>query len=216
MSFQHFYLGLALFIAELAGVYWTGGSLNPARSFGPCVVTWKWNPTHWIYWVGPLIGSLMAVMFYKFIKLMEYEMANPGQDADMFNDPTKNPYHQVRERQRIVTERVLKSLGYDPNPGLYGYGDAYAYGDGRRESLGSINLYHKNTPSIYGAGGGAAPGFGPLGTPVRRSEDDAYRQRKSEEEAYAGRRSEDDAYRASHGARSGPRDTRVETTGRAQ
>ena len=33
-------IGLALFIAELVGVQWTGGSLNPARSFGPCVVTW--------------------------------------------------------------------------------------------------------------------------------------------------------------------------------
>jgi len=31
-------IGLALFIAELTGVYFTGGSLNPARSFGPCVV----------------------------------------------------------------------------------------------------------------------------------------------------------------------------------
>jgi aquaporin related protein len=31
-------IGLALFVAELLGVYYTGGSLNPARSFGPCVV----------------------------------------------------------------------------------------------------------------------------------------------------------------------------------
>jgi aquaporin related protein len=32
-------IGLALFIAEMVGVFYTGGSLNPARSFGPCVVT---------------------------------------------------------------------------------------------------------------------------------------------------------------------------------
>jgi glycerol uptake facilitator-like aquaporin len=105
-------IGLALFIAEMAGVYWTGGSLNPARSIGPCIVTWTWDKTHWIYCkqtssditdraqprtnenfnagVGPTIGSLLAVAFYKFIKLMEYEMANPGQDADIVNDPTRN------------------------------------------------------------------------------------------------------------------------------
>lgn len=42
-------IGLALFIAELVGVYYTGGSLNPARSFGPCVVTAIFDKEHWIY-----------------------------------------------------------------------------------------------------------------------------------------------------------------------
>lgn len=46
-------IGLALFIAELVGVFFTGGSLNPARSFGPCVTTGEFDPEHWIYWVGP-------------------------------------------------------------------------------------------------------------------------------------------------------------------
>lgn len=32
-------IGLALFIAEMVGVQFTGGSLNPARSFGECSVT---------------------------------------------------------------------------------------------------------------------------------------------------------------------------------
>ena len=35
-----------------------------------------------IYWVGPLLGSLLASGFYKLIKAMEYETANPGQDFD--------------------------------------------------------------------------------------------------------------------------------------
>ncbi|KAF2713666.1 aquaporin-like protein [Pleomassaria siparia CBS 279.74] len=75
-------IGLALFIAELVGVYYTGGSLNPARSFGPCVVTGIFDAEHWIYWVGPALGAIMAVCFYQFIKMLEYEVANPGQDDD--------------------------------------------------------------------------------------------------------------------------------------
>jgi aquaporin related protein len=42
-------IGLALFISELVGVQFTGGSLNPARSFGPCVITGTFDAEHWIY-----------------------------------------------------------------------------------------------------------------------------------------------------------------------
>jgi aquaporin rerated protein, other eukaryote len=72
-------IGLALFIAELAGVFWTGGSLNPARSFGPAVIA-GFNSDHWVYWVGPLLGAILAVLFYRLVKTLEYETANPGQD----------------------------------------------------------------------------------------------------------------------------------------
>ncbi|KAH7320070.1 aquaporin-like protein [Stachybotrys elegans] len=91
-------IGLALFIAELVGVQFTGGSLNPARSFGPCVITRSFDAEHWIYWVGPLTGSLLAVVFYRFIKTLEYEMANPGADGDPVNDPTKNPEKRAEIR----------------------------------------------------------------------------------------------------------------------
>lgn len=74
-------IGLALFIAELSGVYYTGGSLNPARSLGPCVISAKFQSEHWIYWVGPFLGSLVAVGFYKAIKVLRYEKVNPGQDS---------------------------------------------------------------------------------------------------------------------------------------
>jgi aquaporin related protein len=79
-------IGLALFVAELVGVYFTGGSLNPARSFGPALVNRDFHGYHWIYWVGPMLGSLLAAGFYKFIKALEYETANPDQDATDKNE----------------------------------------------------------------------------------------------------------------------------------
>lgn len=74
-------IGLALFVAELAGVLYTGGSLNPARSFGPAVVSRAFVKEHWIYWVGPALGAIVTAGYYRFIKALNYEEANPGQDS---------------------------------------------------------------------------------------------------------------------------------------
>ncbi|KAK7966948.1 uncharacterized protein PG986_001225 [Apiospora aurea] len=74
-------IGISLFIAELLGVYYTGGSVNPARSFGPCVVLGSFSHYHWIYWVGPILGSLLASAFYLLVKALEYETVNPDQDS---------------------------------------------------------------------------------------------------------------------------------------
>ncbi|KAI9703182.1 MAG: hypothetical protein M1836_007747 [Candelina mexicana] len=96
-------IGLALFIAELTGVFFTGGSLNPARSFGPCVVTKSFPGYHWIYWLGPVLGALIAVGFYKFIKKLEYETANPGQDLDEKEAEVFNPDDDVT-RPNVTTD----------------------------------------------------------------------------------------------------------------
>lgn len=74
-------IGISIFIAHICATNWTGTSINPARSFGPAVVT-KFVGYHWIYWVGPLGGSILAFVVYKTFKWLEYQTANPGQDSD--------------------------------------------------------------------------------------------------------------------------------------
>jgi aquaporin related protein len=64
------------------GVLFTGGSLNPARSFGPDVVLSKFDTYHWIYWIGPLLGAILASIFYRLMKVIQYETASPGVDSD--------------------------------------------------------------------------------------------------------------------------------------
>lgn len=84
-------IGLSLFVAELAGVFYTGGSLNPARSFGPAVACHHFPGYHWvccvlsillsylsnimlqIYWVGPFMGSLFCAGYFRFVKWANYE-----------------------------------------------------------------------------------------------------------------------------------------------
>ncbi|KAK5174891.1 Aquaporin-1 [Saxophila tyrrhenica] len=74
-------IGLSLFIAELTGVFWTGASLNPARSLAPEVALADFNSEQWVYWVGPLAGSVLAVLLLKLIKALEYETANPDKPS---------------------------------------------------------------------------------------------------------------------------------------
>jgi aquaporin Z len=39
----------------------SGTSTNPARSLGPAMISGAWQGW-WVYWVGPLIGTLAAVL----------------------------------------------------------------------------------------------------------------------------------------------------------
>lgn len=52
-------IGLVLGANIFAGGLFSGASMNPARSFGPALVSGDWA-NHWIYWVGPLIGGALA------------------------------------------------------------------------------------------------------------------------------------------------------------
>lgn len=59
-------IGFAVVVGGLFGGKFTGGSMNPARSFGPALVTGIWD-NHWIYWFGPITGALIAGFVYQFV-----------------------------------------------------------------------------------------------------------------------------------------------------
>ncbi|MDP7033804.1 MAG: aquaporin [Planctomycetota bacterium] len=42
----------------------TGASMNPARTFAPALISGKWS-AHWVFWVGPIIGAVVAAILYK-------------------------------------------------------------------------------------------------------------------------------------------------------
>ena len=80
-------LGLALFTSELVAIFWTGGSLNPARSFGPNVVSWNWGPTHWIYWAGPLLGSVIAVIILRVLQSLPTDLRMEEERCNLHLSP---------------------------------------------------------------------------------------------------------------------------------
>ncbi len=67
-----FGIGLAVCVDILMGGPLTGAAMNPARTFGTLLgglgdTSDLWSQ-HWVYWVGPIIGALLAAFVYdKFI-----------------------------------------------------------------------------------------------------------------------------------------------------
>ncbi|KAH7125716.1 aquaporin-like protein [Dendryphion nanum] len=108
-------IGLALFVAEMVGVFFTGGSLNPARSFGPCIITGVWPGYHYIYWVGPLMGTLLAFGMYRIVKIVEYQTVNPGQDFDdheaaLFKPPSNPSSATQVERPNVAAIAMEEAM----------------------------------------------------------------------------------------------------------
>ncbi|MDQ6888346.1 MAG: aquaporin [Gemmatimonadota bacterium] len=59
-----FAIGLTITADILAIGPLTGGSMNPARSFGPAVATGIYEG-QLIFWIGPIIGSIAAALLYE-------------------------------------------------------------------------------------------------------------------------------------------------------
>ena len=55
-------VGATIALCGLIALPLEGASMNPARSTGPAVATADFGSL-WIYWLGPLIGALIAVAF---------------------------------------------------------------------------------------------------------------------------------------------------------
>lgn len=59
-------IGTTLGFIVMVGGPLTGGSFNPARWFGPALVSGEWGGV-WPYLVGPILGSLLAAVVYRFV-----------------------------------------------------------------------------------------------------------------------------------------------------
>ncbi|XP_038069726.1 aquaporin-like [Patiria miniata] len=59
-------IGLAVALGHFAGIELSGASMNPARSIASGFVSGDWT-AHWVYWVGPLLGGILAAGIYDII-----------------------------------------------------------------------------------------------------------------------------------------------------
>uniref|UniRef100_A0A8C7FB88 Uncharacterized protein n=1 Tax=Oncorhynchus kisutch TaxID=8019 RepID=A0A8C7FB88_ONCKI len=86
-------VGLSVILGNLVAIEYTGCGMNPARSFGPAVVTLKFQ-NHWVYWVGPCAGALLACLLHDLVLYPRW--GSPGDWLAEFKelfpkDPLKQP-----------------------------------------------------------------------------------------------------------------------------
>ena len=63
-----FGIGLTLLFCILVGGPLTGAALNPARAFGPALISGQWV-AHVVYWVGPIVGAVVAALLWEYVLL---------------------------------------------------------------------------------------------------------------------------------------------------
>jgi len=59
-------IGLVIAMCCLCAIPFTGCGMNPARSFGPALISDNLDH-HWLYWAGPIAGAALAALIYDFV-----------------------------------------------------------------------------------------------------------------------------------------------------
>jgi glycerol uptake facilitator protein len=98
----------------------SGGSVNPARTFGPYLATdifggsTPWSE-FWIYWVGPLVGGAIAVLTYDLIAQPARAAAAAEAEAPQGTAGDFEGRRVLPEGEQAAAERRLTTEGRQPH-----------------------------------------------------------------------------------------------------
>jgi len=75
-------IGVCIVVCHLFLVPMTGCGINPARALAPAVVMKKMD-NQWCYWIGPIVGAILAAFLYTFVFYHE--------DENKYSETATNP-----------------------------------------------------------------------------------------------------------------------------
>ena len=69
----------------------TGNSMNPARSFGPLIVIREIPHYHWVFWLGPITGAILA-------GLLSFLLFNDKEQIEIIEEPNKSYFNSFTSK----------------------------------------------------------------------------------------------------------------------
>ena len=95
-------IGLALVLVHIFGIFFTGTSVNPARSFGPAVFAGGAAFANvWIFIIAPLVGGVLAALVYNYMAGSQAE-EEPAAEAPKAAAPARSaaPKRSSKKKRR--------------------------------------------------------------------------------------------------------------------
>ena len=104
-------IGGMVFLLHIVGVPLTGASMNPARTFGPAVVSGFWE-LHWIYWLAPIVGGIIAgvIMNYVFVNNAEPKTKSASRSTSKSQDLEQYEKQYLSRLEKEPTKEETKKV----------------------------------------------------------------------------------------------------------
>jgi MIP family channel proteins len=94
----------------------TGGALNPARAFGPELVSGDWANA-WVWYVGPLAGGALAAILYELLYLGRPLHEDIGAPSELYTpEDVSDVIHEVEDGDAAVIVVDESELPADASP----------------------------------------------------------------------------------------------------